>query len=195
MIIKAENMEQLDKAIKEHPKILVDFSGMRCRPCQVFEARLKRMVSEYPSIDAVEIVVDAIPDGENIAGKYDVSDGVPDIRFYENGKQMDRILGWSDTNDDEEVILEEWFKVVKIFLMDFKNDIYQFARVGDRVIELEEKSNSHTVLPIKDKTFELGKMWSSAVDGKEINKAIAPRKIGVMKSPVTKWRINEIREV
>lgn len=192
MLMEANKVEELDEAIKKHEKIIVEFSSPTCVPCKSFHVWAEEITKEHPEIDIV--IVHTMNDVNNFVDKYGVEGSFPEIRFYENGELKDTIFGWERISM-EEAVFEEWYKFVKIFLMDFKEDIYNFARVGDRVIELKIKNNSETILPIKDKVFKLKKMWTEDdMDARLINEAIAPRKIGVTRTPVTKWLITEIKE-
>jgi thiol-disulfide isomerase/thioredoxin len=193
VFVVAETEEDVIKAIDEHEKIIVDFYTPSCHPCVIFEAVVKQLMEEYESINVVK--VDArkfskiVYRGNVIAE--DVT-AVPTIMFFENGVKSDTVVGYSD--DIKEGIIEEWFKVQRVFLINFENDIYDFARVGDRIIELKTRHPSRRILTVKDKVFKLSKMWDDEeIDGSYINTIISPRRIGSSVTPATKWLIEEIK--
>ena len=196
MLIEAQTVEETEKAIREHEKILLEISSPTCSPCLVFKKRAEMLVEKYPQINVVVAYDKAVP--SKIREEY-LMGGHPTFVFFENGEPKDAEYGYADSISTnaylDELMLEGYFRVIRAFLMDFKEDIYGFARVGDMIYELGEKDQSEDILTIRNKIYKLEQEWSDEEIGRELNIKIAPRKVGFTKAMVTKWRIAEIKEI
>jgi|GEM_PF-4010856 len=193
VFIEAKSMEDVEKAIAEHETIIVDIGSPTCHPCIVFEKKIKMFMEDHPEINVVKADMMQIPE---VIDRYNVM-GVPVFIVYKNGKIIGDERGYNDDvnaiSDIDELILEAWFRVVRAFLMDFKEDIYGFARVGDVIYEAGADGKSKKMLTIRNRIYILEKVWIGEENGTNLNAKIEPRKVGFFKTTMTKWRIAEIK--
>jgi thiol-disulfide isomerase/thioredoxin len=196
MLIESKSLEETEKAIREHEKILLEISSPTCVPCLVFKEKAKMLIGKYPEINVVVAYDPSVP--EEIYKKY-FHGGHPTFIFFENGEVKDVQYGYTNNISSlsylDELILEGYFKIMRAFLMDFKSDIYEFAREGDMIYEYGETDQNIKMITIQNKIYKLGQVWSDEENGNELNIKIAPRKVGFTKEKMTKWKILEIKEV
>lgn len=194
MLIEAKSKEDVERAIREHEKIVLEISSPTCSPCIVFKQRARMLMEEYPEFHAVIAYDNAVP--EEIYREY-FKGGHPTFVFFKDGKPQAVEYGYTTdpthTSEVDEIMLEDWFRLVHAFLTDFKEDIYNFARKGDIIYELKETGLSQRIFRIRNKIFKLDIVWCDEITGKELNRKIYPRKVGFSKKTVTKWRIREIK--
>jgi thioredoxin-like negative regulator of GroEL len=69
---------------------IVDFSATWCPPCQQLKPILSSIADEYS--DTVKLGVVDVDDEKSLASQQVVR-GIPDVRFYINGKLVDKFTG------------------------------------------------------------------------------------------------------
>jgi len=70
--------------------VLVDFHADWCGPCKTLAPKLKTVAEEHDG----EVIIGKInvDDAKNLAARLGVS-GIPDVRMFRNGTQVDRFVG------------------------------------------------------------------------------------------------------
>lgn len=83
-----DNFEK--EVLKSRTPVLVDFWAPWCAPCRIVGPILGKLSSEYATkLKMVKLNVDS---NQDIAGKFDIR-GIPCIVIFNNGKEIDRIVG------------------------------------------------------------------------------------------------------
>ncbi len=86
--VTGENFEEIVVEKSYQKPVVIDFWAPWCGPCRVLKPTLEKLANEYGFILA-KINTDENP---NIAQKFGVS-GIPDVRIFINGKEVDRFVG------------------------------------------------------------------------------------------------------
>jgi len=91
--IHVESPDQLDELVRTNPVVLVDFGADWCAPCRRLKPTLHRIADTY----AGRVVVAGVnvDDMKDAARAHGVS-GIPDVRIFRNGEEVDRIVGARD---------------------------------------------------------------------------------------------------
>ena len=92
-IIHLENEKDFVELIKED-KILIDFFATWCGPCKMLSPILEKVES---NLKVVKVDVDEF---EDLAREYGVM-SIPTLVVLENGKEVNRHIGFIDKNDLE----------------------------------------------------------------------------------------------
>lgn len=92
-IIHLENEKDFVELIKED-KILIDFFATWCGPCKMLGPILEKVES---NLKVVKVDVDEF---EDLAREYGVM-SIPTLVVLENGKEVNRHIGFIDKNDLE----------------------------------------------------------------------------------------------
>lgn len=80
---------------------IVDFSATWCPPCQQLKPVLYKIAEEKSS--KVKLKVIDVDQHQQLAGQHGVS-GIPDVRFFINGKQVDKFAGAAPKEHIEQMI-------------------------------------------------------------------------------------------
>jgi len=80
---------------------IVDFSATWCPPCQKLKPVLYKIAEEKSS--KVKLKVIDVDQHQQLAGQYGVS-GIPDVRFFVNGKLVDKFSGAAPKEHIEQMI-------------------------------------------------------------------------------------------
>jgi thioredoxin 1 len=94
--------EELEKIINQEEKVLVDFWGEACRPCEAIEPILKRVSSyeKFKDIKFLSLNVTLFPEAGAIYGIF----SVPTLVMFIKGKEVDRKVGFIAQNDLEQFL-------------------------------------------------------------------------------------------
>lgn len=99
----AENFERYQRALKEHPVVIVLFKSQYCELCMGLGPCFNRIAEQYAGQ-----VKSFIFDTENIPQVKEV-EGPPTLMVYKNGKVVETLLGIGLPGDQQKAVLEEVF--------------------------------------------------------------------------------------
>lgn len=99
----AENFERYQRALKEHPVVIVLFKSQYCELCMGLGPCFNRIAEQYAGQ-----VESFIFDTENIPQVKEV-EGTPTLMVYKNGKVVETLLGIGLPGDQQKAVLEEVF--------------------------------------------------------------------------------------
>lgn len=86
---------------KENALVVVDFHAEWCGPCKILAPVLARAAEQHPGVVFIgKMDVDQAGD---FPGKQGVQ-GIPDVRIFKNGKEVDRFVGFPGENAVLELI-------------------------------------------------------------------------------------------
>ena len=80
---------------------IVKIGAMWCSGCLITNKHLKKIKEEYPSIEFIELDVDM---DEEISKKYNYGKVLPEIIFYKDDVEIERLIGESVYDDIKNVI-------------------------------------------------------------------------------------------
>ncbi|MFW6303285.1 MAG: thioredoxin family protein [Candidatus Sumerlaeota bacterium] len=86
-----EGKKAFQKALKDNTLVLVDFHATWCPPCKKLKPTIHSLAKKYEGKVAV-IAVDTDKNAE-VAKEHGVR-GIPDVRLFQNGKQVEQWVGW-----------------------------------------------------------------------------------------------------
>jgi putative thioredoxin len=86
--VNENNFEELVIEQSYKKPVVVDFWAPWCGPCQILKPVLEKLANEYGFILA-KVNTD---ENQSIAFQYGVS-GIPDVRIFVNGKEVDKFVG------------------------------------------------------------------------------------------------------
>ena len=90
------------EVLKSDRKVLVDFNATWCGPCRMLSPIIDELANEREDIKVVSIDVD---ESEDIAGEYGIM-AIPCLVLFENGKEVNRHVGFANKEEIEEMIGE-----------------------------------------------------------------------------------------
>jgi thiol:disulfide interchange protein DsbD len=91
---KVNNLNELQKILKNNPKVLVDFTAKWCVACKEYEDttfKNEKVLQEFKNYKLIQI--DITNPKEKIAKKFEVA-GPPTILIFENGELKQKIVGY-----------------------------------------------------------------------------------------------------
>ena len=91
---KVNNLNELQKILKNNPKVLVDFTAKWCVVCKEYEDttfKNEKVLQEFKNYKLIQI--DITNPKEKIAKKFEVA-GPPTILIFENGELKQKIVGY-----------------------------------------------------------------------------------------------------
>ncbi len=98
----------LSAIIAQGGRVVVDFFATWCGPCRNLSGNIGKIAKLYPSISFVKVNVDSCDD---LADDYNIKQ-IPDLYFYNKGKQIKRQLGYGSRSMlDFEQLLKDIFKL------------------------------------------------------------------------------------
>lgn len=79
-----------DKALRDHPYIMVDFWAPWCGPCRFVSPVLEELARDY----AGKITLGKVNVDENpmVSNRFMIS-SIPTIKFFKNGEEVDTMIG------------------------------------------------------------------------------------------------------
>ncbi len=81
--------------------VLVDFYSTTCGPCRMLAPTIERLAEQYEGRAAVyKVNVDRLPE---LAGRYGIQ-GVPSVLFFQDGKEVGRLIGLRPQNAYADVL-------------------------------------------------------------------------------------------
>jgi thioredoxin 1 len=95
-VIEVASQEQMDDIMKKNEVTLVDFNADWCGPCQVLKPVIHEIAEQYK--DRVAVLSVNVDQNAEIAGKAGVR-GIPDVRIYKNGKEVEQVVGVRSKED------------------------------------------------------------------------------------------------
>jgi thioredoxin 1 len=107
-IIHIESEKQLNKIVKEHPKVLVDFGAKWCQPCRTTHTQLEKLV-EDGSLDGALVVEVDIEENMALAQSYNIN-SIPVLMFFKNGKAVKTQIGGTGMPKMRETMMN-WVKL------------------------------------------------------------------------------------
>ena len=87
-----------------HKLVVVDFYAEWCMPCVMLSPVIEEL-AESDSMKEVKFVKINVDDNQKLAGKYKVS-SIPCLIVFQNGKEVDRIIGGQSSEVLEEKIMK-----------------------------------------------------------------------------------------
>ena len=90
--------EDLNDIISSSKPVVVVFWTLWCLPCRKLAPFLQELAVQYGS--SVTFVSVSIDENKNIGKEFEVVN-IPDTRFYKNGKLIDKIIGYKDTEKNK----------------------------------------------------------------------------------------------
>lgn len=91
-MVHAANASDLPDLISSDPRLVViDFYADWCGPCRMLAPVLEQVAGEFAD-SAIIVKVDT-DQNRNALGRYGIR-GIPDVRFYLNGNEVDRFTGF-----------------------------------------------------------------------------------------------------
>lgn len=97
--IHVESDEHLQELVGQYDIILVDFWAEWCGPCKMLEPTVEELAAES---EAVVLKVD-IDEHQDLARDEGIR-SVPTLQFYQDGEQVERVIGVQDKSKLEEII-------------------------------------------------------------------------------------------
>jgi thioredoxin 1 len=76
---------------KKNKVVIVDFFAEWCMPCVIMAPVLHRLAEKY-SVKGAKFVKINVDDAQQLSMEYEVS-GIPCIVFFQDGKEVDRVVG------------------------------------------------------------------------------------------------------
>ena len=86
--IRLTDPNEYENIVSRYDVVLVDFYADWCGPCQMMEPTIEALAEET---DAAILKVD-VDQFQGLAGHHDVQ-GIPALLVYENGEQVERMVG------------------------------------------------------------------------------------------------------
>jgi thioredoxin 1 len=100
-IIQVTTEEQLDKVLRDHEVVLVDFGAEWCGPCQKMRPIVRKLERDYRGqVAVVEVDIDQ---ARALARKYSVS-AVPSFLVFRGGEVKEVIVGMQEREDLEDAL-------------------------------------------------------------------------------------------
>ena len=90
------------EVLKSDKKVLVDFNATWCGPCRMLAPIIEQIKEERKDIKVLSIDVD---EEEDLAREYGIM-SIPCLIVFENGKEINRSVGFMPKEDVEELIGE-----------------------------------------------------------------------------------------
>lgn len=97
--IALESEQTFEQYIDESDVLIIDFYASWCGPCQMMEPVLVTIAEETPAT-VLKVDVDAF---QQLAARHDVS-GVPTIKVYANGQEVNRLVGYQDESTMRKIV-------------------------------------------------------------------------------------------
>lgn len=88
-------LDALNNALKNNPKVVLDFYAEWCGPCKKLGPVLDAVAAEYTDVLFVKINVDTFG---SVSEKFSVQ-GIPALMFYKDGKRVERTTGFMSKSD------------------------------------------------------------------------------------------------
>ncbi len=99
----AENYDSYQRALKEHPLVIVLFKSQHCQLCMGLGPSFKQIAEKY-----ADSVKSLIFDTEDIS-KVEGVEGTPALIVYQNGEAVETLVGIGLPGDQQKAVLEEVF--------------------------------------------------------------------------------------
>jgi len=96
---KINNLNELEKIIKNNKKVIVDFTAKWCVACKEYEETTfkdKEVLEEFKKYKLIQIDITSSKD--KITKKFEVA-GPPTILIFENGKLKQKIVGYRNSKE------------------------------------------------------------------------------------------------
>ena len=90
------------EVLKSDKKVLVDFNATWCGPCRMLAPIIEEIKEERKDIKVLSIDVD---DETDLAREYGIM-SIPCLIIFENGKEINRAVGFKSKEDIEEMLGE-----------------------------------------------------------------------------------------
>jgi thioredoxin 1 len=97
--VHVENDEHLQELVGQYDVTLVDFWAEWCGPCKMLEPTVEELAAES---EAVVLKVD-IDEHQDLARDEGIR-SVPTLQFYQDGEQVERVIGVQDKSNLEAII-------------------------------------------------------------------------------------------
>ena len=86
-----EGKKAFQKVLKDNKLVLVDFHATWCPPCRKLKPTIQSLAKKYED-KVIVIAVDTDKNAE-VAKEHGVR-GIPDVRLFKDGKQVEQWVGW-----------------------------------------------------------------------------------------------------
>ncbi|MCK9225271.1 MAG: thioredoxin [Candidatus Muirbacterium halophilum] len=91
-MIKIDSVEQFDKVLKQHPKVVADFYADWCPPCKKLTPILEKLANKYiGDVQFIKINVDNNPE---LSKRFKVS-SIPLVVYFKDGEVFQTEVGLS----------------------------------------------------------------------------------------------------
>jgi thioredoxin 1 len=97
--IQVESTAHFESLIAGHDAVLVDFYADWCGPCKMLEPVVATLAAETPAVVA-KVDVDEL---QPLAQEFGVQ-GIPTLLLYDDGDQVERLVGMRDESTLRELI-------------------------------------------------------------------------------------------
>lgn len=96
LVMEASSVEDVERIVERHEKVLVDFWSEYCKPCRQVEEAIGELLEGYNCGDLAVVRVNAVRMPEATL-KYQVL-GLPTVLVFQGGVQKERVFGPVDVD-------------------------------------------------------------------------------------------------
>ncbi|MFP4402828.1 MAG: thioredoxin [Candidatus Woesearchaeota archaeon] len=102
MVVKEISENEFEKeALESNMPVIVDFFANWCGPCVMLKPIFKEVSDEFT--DKMKFLTINTDNAKNISSKYSI-DGIPCLIVFNNGAEVDRIVGYLEKEELIEAI-------------------------------------------------------------------------------------------
>lgn len=97
------------EVLQSHQLVLVDFFAPWCGPCRLLAPTVEAIAAEYQSV--ARVVKVNVDDNASISQRYGIK-GIPTLILFQNGKEVERIVGADSKKAIAQMIDAHWPRAV-----------------------------------------------------------------------------------